>query len=69
MATANLTAYIWDTDIGKFLAVAKDVKAARKKIMDQLSPRDCARGQLAAAIAGEPKIVGKKSMAILAWHQ
>lgn len=64
-----LTVYLWDTDIGQFLAVAKDVKAARKKVMGGLSKDDQGRDELAQAIEVAPKVLGNKSIAILAFHQ
>jgi hypothetical protein len=65
---AKLTVYLWDTDIGQFLAIAKDVVAARKKVMAGITMKDAAREDLHAAIQGEPKQLGDKSLAILAWH-
>lgn len=64
-----LTVYLWDTDIGQFLAVAKDVKSARKKVMAGLSKDDQGRDELAQAIDVAPQVLGKKSIAILAFHQ
>jgi hypothetical protein len=66
---APLNVYLWGTDIGQFLAVAKDVTAARKKVMSGLSKDDYGRDELSDAIKGEPTVLGNKSIAILAFHQ
>lgn len=69
MATNALTVYLWDTDIGRFIAVASDIETARSQVMGELSMKDSARNELANAIKGQPTVLGDKPLAILAYEQ
>lgn len=68
-AQIGLNWYLWNTDIGNFLACAQTVEKARTKIMGTLSKTDAAREELAGALLTQPKIVGNKPQAFVTWHQ
>lgn len=66
---AKLTVYMWETDIGRFVAVAKNIPTARTQVMAQLTPNDAARDELEDAIKGQPVVLGDKPLAFLAYEQ
>jgi hypothetical protein len=65
--TINLQWYRWDCAIGEVLACAENPTEARRQVMLTLSLKDAARGELEAAIAPEPELVGNTRMAVVAW--
>lgn len=64
----KLNVYMWETDIGRFIAVAVDIPTARTQIVNQLTPQDTGRQELADVISGEPTLLGDKPLAILAYE-
>lgn len=61
-----MTLFLWDTDIGRFIAYAENIEDAREVVMRELSSADAARNELEAAIAPEPRVV-RDARAFLAW--
>ncbi len=65
---AKLNVYMWETDIGRFVAVATDVPTARTQVMAKLQLNDEARDELKDAIKGRPTVLGDKPLAFLAYE-